>query len=178
MPYLLRVANNEYNSLKVFGNDYSTRDGSAERDYIHVVDLANAHVLAILNIKEGIHTFNVGTGKSTSVLELIDIFEKVNNIKIKYDIVERREGDVAVSYCECDKINNEIGWKAEHSIEDMCKDAWNFISQLNKIKYFHLQKLNILEKIVLLDGSTSCFSVSVSVKIVLMSSLLLCSLLA
>ena len=134
MPYLLRVANNEYNSLKVFGNDYSTRDGSAERDYIHVVDLANAHVLAILNIKEGIHTFNVGTGKSTSVLELIDIFEKVNNIKIKYDIVERREGDVAVSYCECDKINNEIGWKAEHSIEDMCKDAWNFISQLNKIK--------------------------------------------
>ena len=132
MPYLLRVANGEYDSLKIYGNDYSTKDGFGERDFIHVVDLAKSHVMAIKNMKKGIHIFNVGTGKSTSVLELINIFEKVNNIKIKHDIVERRERDVAISYCECNKINDELNWKAEHTVEDMCRDSWNFILQLNK----------------------------------------------
>ncbi len=133
MPYLLRVANNEYKELNIFGNDYNTKDGTGERDYIHVVDLARAHVMALSNIKEGINIYNVGTGKSTSIFELLNTFEQVNNIKINYKITDRRDGDVAISYCISDKIYEEIGWKAEYTLEDMCKDSWNFIKKLKNI---------------------------------------------
>lgn len=136
MPYLLRVANHEYDELSVFGDDYDTTDGTAERDYIHVVDLAKAHVVALSNIdtKEGVNIYNVGTGKATSVLKLINTFNSVNNIKLNYKIIGRREGDVAVSYCISDKIYEEFGWKATHTLEDMCKDSWNFINKIKKNK--------------------------------------------
>jgi UDP-glucose 4-epimerase len=134
MPYLLRVANREYDELSIFGNDYDTKDGTPERDYIHVCDLATAHVAALKNTKSGVNIYNVGTGKSTSVSELIGTFEKVNNIKINYKIADRREGDVPVSYCVSDQIYKELGWKATYTLEDMCKDSWNFIKKLNKDK--------------------------------------------
>lgn len=136
MPYVLRVAIGEYDKLKVFGDNYNTKDGTPERDYIHVMDLANAHVIALNKISDssGVSTYNVGTGKSTSVLELINVFEQVNNIHVNHEITNRRDGDVAVSYCKCDKIKSELGWEAKYSLEDMCKDSWNFIQQLNKNK--------------------------------------------
>lgn len=132
MPYLLRVANGQYDKLNIFGDDYDTEDGTAERDYIHVMDLANAHVMALSNIKKGLNVYNVGTGKATSVMKLVKTFEKVNNIKINYEITDRREGDVEASYCKSDKIYEELGWKAKYNLEDMCKDSWNFIQKLNE----------------------------------------------
>lgn len=127
MPFLLRVANGQYDKLNVFGNDYDTSDGTAERDYIHVNDLAEAHVLALSNMKKGVHIFNVGTGKPTSVLQLVKTFEETNNVKINYTIAPRREGDVAVSYCNSDKIKQELGWTNKYTLADMCSDSWNFI---------------------------------------------------
>ena len=132
MPYLLRVANGQYDKLNIFGDDYNTEDGTAERDYIHVMDLANAHVMALSNIKNGLNIYNVGTGKATSVMKLVKTFEKVNNIKINYEITDKREGDVEASYCKSDKIYKELGWKAKYDLEDMCKDSWNFIKKLNE----------------------------------------------
>lgn len=136
MPFISKVAiqnntrifiNNNYNELKIFGNDYDTRDGSCIRDYIHVVDLAKAHVCAYENLEKGYDAINIGTGNGTSVFELINAFEKVNNIKIPYKIIERRVGDIAESYCDTQKAKNRLGWEAEKNIYDMCKDVWNYI---------------------------------------------------
>lgn len=135
MPFILKVAiqNNtehnlgkQYEHLNIFGNDYNTEDGTGLRDYIHVVDLAKGHIQALKNIKDGYSTYNLGTGKGVSVLELVKTFEKVNNVKIPYKIVERRPGDLEKVFCNPSKVKNELGWVAEKSVEEMCKDAWNF----------------------------------------------------
>lgn len=136
MPYILGVALGKFKKLNVFGNDYDTIDGTGVRDYIHVVDLAKGHLKALKSIREksaGVQIYNLGTGRGYSVLELVNSFEKVNNIKINYKITNRRPGDVAKCYADPTKVKNELGWVAEKNIEDMCKDAWNFAK--NQIKY-------------------------------------------
>ena len=128
MPYITQVAVGRLPELGVFGNDYDTHDGTGVRDYIHVVDLAKAHVKAIdkLRTNPGCFICNLGTGQGYSVLDLIKTFEKVNNIKIPYSIKPRREGDVAACYCSPEKAEKELMWKAELGIEDMCRDSWNW----------------------------------------------------
>ena len=127
--YILKVAKKELPYLKVFGNDYRTPDGSGIRDYIHVVDLAKGHIAALNyldKMKTNYDVFNLGTGKGHTVIELIKTFEKVNSIEIPYRFVERRPGDVEISYADCSKANKLMGWYAEFSMADALKDAWNF----------------------------------------------------
>ena len=131
MPYILDVASRKRPFLNIYGNDYPTKDGTGIRDYIHVVDLAKAHVLAIENTKNSVNVYNVGTGYGSSVLEVIQTFEKVNKVKVPYKFVERRAGDIAESYANVDKIYNEIGFKTSLNLESMVQDAWNYI-QLSK----------------------------------------------
>lgn len=126
MPYVTQVASGKLEKLKVFGNDFDTIDGTGVRDYIHVMDLAEGHVAAIEKLTKGIHIYNLGTGKGTSVLQLIHAFEEVNNIKIPYEIVGRRPGDIASSYADVSKAEQELGWKAKRGIKEMCRDAWRF----------------------------------------------------
>jgi UDP-glucose 4-epimerase len=126
MPYVTQVAKGKLKQLSIFGDDYKTVDGTGVRDYIHVVDLAEGHVKALNNIKEGISIYNLGTGKGTSVLELINAFEEVNNIKIPYEIVERRLGDIASSYADVSKAKKELGWAAKLGVLEMCRDSWRF----------------------------------------------------
>ena len=122
--------------LKVYGNDYDTVDGTGMRDYIHVVDLAKAHLSAISYLLEndtkGCDDINIGTGKSTSVLQLVNAFQKVNNIAIPYVIVERREGDIANIYADTAKAKQILNWQSKYSIEDMCKDAYRWQVNLQK----------------------------------------------
>ena len=129
MPYIAKVATGKLEKLSVFGNDYKTKDGTGVRDYIHVVDLAKGHVAALKcfeNKKTNIHVYNLGTGKGTSVLELVKAYEKANNKKVKYVITKRRPGDVDKLYCDPKKANTELKWKAKLTIEDMCKSSYNF----------------------------------------------------
>ncbi len=134
MPFIARVADGTYPELNVFGNDYETHDGTGVRDYIHVVDLSIGHIKAIEKIRnmKGVEIYNLGTGKGFSVLDLVNTFEKVNNVKVNYKIVGRRAGDIAVCYANCDKALKELGWKCERNIEDMCRDTWNFILKNKK----------------------------------------------
>ncbi len=127
MPYIVKVATGELSCLSVFGSDYNTVDGTGVRDYIHVVDLARGHVLALKNRNSGIRFYNLGTGHGTSVLELVNTFEKVNGITINKKIVDRRPGDIDACYASTDKAYDELGFKAEYNIEDMCRDAYNFV---------------------------------------------------
>ena len=129
MPYIMQVASGKREFLNVFGNDYNTMDGTGVRDFIHIVDLAKGHLKALEKIekeKQGIFYYNLGTGKPHSVLEVVSAFEKVNNVKVKYKIAKRRKGDLAEVYADPSKANIELGWKTEKTLEDMCKDAWNF----------------------------------------------------
>lgn len=126
MPFITQVAKGKREKLSVFGDDYDTVDGTGVRDYIHVVDLAKGHVAAIEKLGKGVDIFNLGTGKGTSVLELIHAFEKVNGIKVPYEIVSRRPGDIAVCYADAKKAELELGWKTALTIEDMVRDSWNF----------------------------------------------------
>ena len=129
MPYIMQVASGKREILSVFGNDYDTHDGTGIRDYIHVVDLAKAHVKALDKLDKesnGLFTYNIGTGTGYSVLDIVTNFEKVNNIQIPYKIVARRPGDVTALYCDPKKAKTELGWVAEKGIEEMCRDAWNF----------------------------------------------------
>lgn len=130
MPYICKVAKGDLPVLNVFGNDYGTIDGTGVRDYIHVEDLAAGHVKAYHKIKtnSGLYTYNLGTGKGYSVLQVIDAFEKANNIKINYTIAPRRAGDVAEVYADTKKAETELGFKAQYSLFDMCRDSWNFIA--------------------------------------------------
>ena len=132
MPYLLGVANKVYPVLNVFGGDYNTHDGTAIRDYIHIMDLIHAHYLALSDIEKGIKIYNVGTGIGFSVLDIIKAFEKISNKKMPYEIKPRREGDVAVCFADSSKIKKELGWSANHSIEKMCIDSFNFSKKINK----------------------------------------------
>lgn len=129
MPFMTRVAKGELEKLCVFGDDYDTSDGSGVRDYIHIEDLAKGHVYAIDKLDKGVHVYNLGTGRGTSVLELINAFAKVNNIDIPYEMVERRPGDLATYYADPSKAEKELGWKAELDIDDMVRDAWRFEQQ-------------------------------------------------
>ena len=115
--------------MRVYGNDYDTKDGTGVRDFIHVVDLAKGHLKALEKIEKenhGIFYYNLGTGNPHSVLEMVDTFEKVNNVKVNYKIEGRRAGDLAEVYADPSKANVELGWKAEKTIEDMCRDSWRF----------------------------------------------------
>lgn len=126
MPYIMKVASGKLEVLSVFGNDYPTPDGSGVRDYIHVVDLAKGHVKALEKMKDGLNIYNLGSGQGVSVLELVNTFQKVNNIKVNYKIVERRPGDLAEYYADSTKALNELGWKTEKTLEDICRDSWNY----------------------------------------------------
>ncbi len=130
MPYITQVAAGKLEKLGVFGNDYPTHDGTGVRDYIHVVDLAKGHVKAIdyANAHKGVEIFNLGTGTGYSVLDIVNTFMKVNNIDIPYEIKPRRPGDVAECYADPKKAYEVLGWKAEKSLEDMCRDSWNWQS--------------------------------------------------
>lgn len=136
MPYITQVAVGKLKELKVFGNDYPTKDGTGVRDYIHVDDLAYGHILSIKKIEQnpGLVIYNLGTGVGTSVLELVNAFEKANNIKINYSIVDRRAGDIAECYANADKANKELGFKCARNIVDACRDSWNW--QKNNPKGF------------------------------------------
>ena len=129
MPYIVKVANGKLECLSVFGDDYDTKDGTGVRDYIHIVDLAKGHVLAINKLnkeKQGLFIYNLGTGTGYSVLDIIKAFEKENNLNIKYKIVERRPGDIAMCYSDPQKAKEELGFVCSKSLEDMVRDAWNF----------------------------------------------------
>ncbi len=126
MPYISKVAKGDLDKLYVFGNDYDTVDGTGVRDYIHVVDLAEGHVAALENLEFGVNIYNLGTGKGTSVLQIVNAFTKVNGVDIPYEIVGRRPGDIAISYADTQKAEKELNWKAKRDIEDMVRDTWNF----------------------------------------------------
>ncbi|MCI6771657.1 MAG: UDP-glucose 4-epimerase GalE [Oscillospiraceae bacterium] len=131
MPYISQVAIGKLPCLSVYGNDYDTPDGTGVRDYIHVVDLALGHVKAVARVlgKNGLDIYNLGTGVGYSVLDVINAFEKASGIKINYKIVDRRPGDIATCYSDPSKAFNELGWKAERGLEQMCADSWRWQSQ-------------------------------------------------
>ena len=128
MPYITQVAVGKLKKLGVFGNDYPTPDGTGVRDYIHVVDLAKGHVKAIdyADAHKGTEIFNLGTGVGYSVLDIVKTFSKVNNVEIPYQIKPRRAGDIAECYADPTKAKEVLGWTAEKTLEDMCRDSWNW----------------------------------------------------
>ena len=128
MPYITQVSVGKRKELNVFGNDYDTPDGTGVRDYIHVVDLAKGHVkaLKVIEEKQGLKIYNLGTGQGYSVMQVLKTFEKVNNVKIPYQIKPRRAGDIAACYANPQKAFKELSWKAEYSLEDMCRDSYNW----------------------------------------------------
>ena len=129
MPYIAKVASGKLTELSVFGNDYDTPDGTGVRDYIHVVDLAVGHVKALEKLEKeqrGLYIYNLGTGTGYSVLDIVNAFENANNIKVPYKIAPRRPGDIAKCYADPTKAKEELGFVANKTLEDMCKDAWNF----------------------------------------------------
>ncbi len=131
MPFITQVAIGKRECLSVFGSDYDTHDGTGVRDYIHVVDLAAGHVKALQRVlgKNGLDVYNLGTGTGYSVLDVVKAFEKASGVKINYKIVDRRPGDVAVCYSDPSKAYEELGWKAERGIDEMCADSWRWQSQ-------------------------------------------------
>lgn len=126
MPYIMKVASGELEVLNIFGNDYPTPDGTGIRDYIHVVDLAKGHVKALEKAPSGLNVYNLASGKGVSVLELVNTFKKVNNVKINYKFVDRRPGDLPEYYADPTKAYDVLGWRTEKTIEDICKDSWNY----------------------------------------------------
>lgn len=133
LPYLTQVAVGRLPHLSVYGSDYPTRDGTGIRDYIHVVDLANGHVKALEHLQKSdfdyFEIFNLGTGRGHSVLEVVSAVEKVTGKKVPFKVVGRREGDVAECYADVSKAETLLSWKASYSLEDMCRDAWNWQSK-------------------------------------------------
>ena len=129
MPYISKVASKKLECLSVFGNDYDTKDGTGVRDYIHVVDLARGHVKALEKLtkeQSGLFIYNLGTGVGYSVLDMINTFEKVNNVEVNYKIVDRRLGDIAECFADSTKAKKELGFVCEKTLEDMVRDAWNY----------------------------------------------------
>ena len=131
MPFISQVAIGKRECLSVFGNDYDTKDGTGVRDYIHVVDLANGHLKALdyLNDHDGVSVFNLGTGTGYSVLEMVKAFEKASGREVKYKITARRPGDIAECFANPEKARRELGFEAKYTLEDMCRDAWNWQSK-------------------------------------------------
>jgi UDP-glucose 4-epimerase len=131
LPYISQVAVGKLKELSVFGDNYPTRDGTGIRDYIHVVDLAKGHIKALAKLesaKSGVLTYNLGTGRGYSVLEMINAFEKASGKKIPFKIVDRRAGDIAACYADPTLAEKELGWSAELGLEEMCRDAWRWQS--------------------------------------------------
>jgi len=130
MPFISQTAHGIYSEVKIFGNDYETSDGTGVRDYIHVVDLAKGHVKAVDYAAKntGCEVFNLGTGKGISVLEMINTFENINNIKVPYSIAPRRAGDNATCYANPEKAEKILSFKANKTLDDMCKDTWRYQS--------------------------------------------------
>ena len=129
LPFVSRVAAGKLDSLNVFGGDYDTKDGTGVRDYIHVVDLAKAHITALDELQKAQHVkeiYNLGTGRGYSVLEVVEAFEKVSETEIPYSITERRPGDVDETYADPRKANEELGWSADKDLKEMCSDMWNW----------------------------------------------------
>ena len=129
MPYITQVAVGMRDKLSIFGNDYDTHDGTGVRDYIHVTDLAIGHIKALEHCKAGVQTFNLGTGKGYSVLDIVNAFMNVNSVNIPYVIAERRPGDIAKCYADPTKAKEELGWSTKYDISDMCRDSWNWQSK-------------------------------------------------
>jgi len=126
MPYITQVAKGKLEKLKVFGSDYPTIDGTGVRDYIHVMDLAEGHVAALEKLNPGIQVYNLGTGRGTSVLQLLKAFEEATGIRVPYEITDRRPGDVAENYADVSKAERLLGWRAKRDLLAMCRDAWQF----------------------------------------------------
>jgi UDP-glucose 4-epimerase len=137
IPYIMQTGIGIRKELSVFGDDYPTTDGTCVRDYIHVVDLAKAHVVAMERLlekknKANFETFNIGTGKGSTVLEVIQSFERVSNTSLNYKIAPRRAGDVISAYADTTKVNSELGWMSESTLDDAIKSAWNWENKLKK----------------------------------------------
>jgi len=131
VPFITQTGIGIREELSVYGDDYPTEDGTAVRDYIYVVDLAKAHVIALKRLIENkneknYEVFNVGTGKGSSVLEVIQSFERVSGKKLNYKIVDRRAGDIVSAYADTTKANKELGWKSEYTLDEAMKSAWNW----------------------------------------------------
>ena len=132
MPYIVRVASGKLKELSVFGDDYDTLDGTGVRDYIHVVDLAIGHLKALNKIEKegkGLNNYNLGTGTGYSVLDMVKAFEKTTGKKVAYKIAPRRAGDIATCYADPQKAKEELGWETTKTLEDMCRDSWNYIEK-------------------------------------------------
>lgn len=131
MPYIGRVAAGQLEKLTIFGGDYPTPDGTCQRDYLHVVDLAVGHLKALeyAQSHSGVEAINLGTGNGISVLELVHAFEAANDIKLPYVIGPRREGDLPAFWADAQKAKQLLGWEATHTVEDMCRSSWNFAKQ-------------------------------------------------
>ncbi len=139
IPYITQTAIGKRSVLNVYGNDYNTPDGTCIRDYIHVVDLSKAHVTAMNRLinreaKHACEIFNLGTGKGYSVLEVIHSFEKISGMKLPYQFVKRRDGDVEQIWADTSLANNVLGWKAEKDLDEMMLSAWNWEKYLDKTK--------------------------------------------
>ena len=134
MPYIGRVAAGQLEKLTIFGGDYDTPDGTCQRDYLHVVDLAVGHLKALEYAAEheGVEAINLGTGNGVSVLELVNAFQKVNDIKLPYTIGPRRDGDLPAFWADATKAKKLLGWEAAHTVEDMCRSSWIFAQNAAK----------------------------------------------
>ncbi len=134
MPYIMKVAVGVLPCLSVYGDDYPTPDGTGVRDYIHVCDLAEGHLKALerLDRFEGAQAYNLGTGNGSSVLDVVHAFEKASGKKVNYKLAPRRPGDIAECYADVSKAKKELGWEAHYSLDDMCRDSWNFIHKKSK----------------------------------------------
>ena len=138
VPFITQSAAGIRGPITIFGNDYPTKDGTCIRDYIHVVDLGDAHVVALKHLithsdSPAFDVLNVGTGKGTSVLEIVQAFERVTNVSLRYTIGERREGDVVETYADTTKINRTLGWQASKTLDDALRSAWNWEKKLRGI---------------------------------------------
>ncbi|WP_444643273.1 UDP-glucose 4-epimerase GalE [Caproiciproducens sp. R1] len=129
MPYIMKVAVGQLPCLSVYGDDYPTPDGTGVRDYIHVCDLAVGHLKALEKLPQidGAQAYNLGTGKGSSVLDVVHAFEKASGKMVAYKIAPRRAGDITECYADVSKAKNELGWEAEYGLDEMCRDSWNFI---------------------------------------------------
>lgn len=127
-PYILGTASGKYEKLFIFGGDYDTNDGTCVRDFIHVQDLAEGHIACINKMEKGLHVYNLGTGKPTSVLEFVNCFERVTGVCVEHEIVGRRDGDLEYVYANADKAYRELGWKCERNLQDVCIDGWKYVN--------------------------------------------------